>query len=115
MRKIEVKPGYYEWDAYVDDKPYYSFEGINLAGEILGCDYENDDFPAGNVEEITEENIKTVADMYVDEMLNVREDKKHWGEKDSELVRIELTPAEISELKTQLAMAWARHFDVCRV
>ena len=113
MRKIEVKPGY-KWDVYVDGTLYYSFDGTNLIGEILGDNCKNDDFPASNIEEIIHENIKATADMFVEAMKNEIEKITHWDAGKPNSVCDELSPDEISELKTQLATALMKHFDVSK-
>ena len=86
MRKIEVKPGYYEWNAYANGELLYSFGGENLVDDVLRY-----------------KGLEDVADVYIEALQDEIKDGS---------VHIDLTPEEFLELKEQLVMAWAQHFGV---
>ena len=117
MRKIEVKPGYYEWNAYANGELLYNFDAETLSEDALTYSAE-DGTDLGDIDEITREGLENVAEIYVDAMQDelqerdCRDDEDGDENEDNELIDIDLTPEELSELKKQLVMEWVQHFGV---
>ena len=119
MRKIEVKPGYYEWNAYADGEQFYSFDAETLSEDALTYSAE-DGTDIGDIDEITYEGLKNVAELYVDAMQGEIQERDCWNnddddeneDNDNELIDIDLTPEELTELRKQLVTEWARYFGV---
>lgn len=112
MRKIEVKPGYYEWEIYVNDKLYYSIDDQFLADDILAYGFADDANP-DDISDVTYEGLEEVADMYIVPMQDEIQDRieNHSDENDG-YTFFNLTSEEINELRRQLVQVWAQHFGV---
>ena len=119
MRKIEVKPGYYEWNAYADGEQFYSFDAETLSEDALTYSAE-DGTDLNDIDEITYEGLENVAELYVDAMQDEIRERDCWDDEDAdededndgELIDIDMTSEELTELRKQLVTAWARHFGV---
>ena len=98
MRKIEVKPGYFRWNAYANGELFYSFTAVNLYEDV---------FRNSGARDADFDSLKNVADMYIEAMQDEMQDIDSWG-----FVYIYLTLDELTELRKQLVTAWARHFGI---
>ena len=105
-------------NAYADGEQFYSFGAENLSEDALTYSAE-DGTDIDDIDEITYEGLKHVAELYVDAMRDEIQERDCWddeeddeGNNDNEMVDIVLTPEELTELRKQLVTAWTQHFGV---
>ena len=116
MRKIEVKPGYYELEIYIDSELFDTILPDGLSEDILmysvGDEIDEINLKDINDYDITYEGVEKVAEIYVETIQRDKNDVEAIPLYGDEFPNIILTLEELTELRKQLVTAWARHFGV---
>ena len=87
MNELEFRAGYYEWNIFINDDCFYTFDD-GISENIL--------------EDTTYEDLESIVDFYIDGMQNdLRDDDKE-----------PLEEKYILELKKQMLEQWSRHFGI---
>ena len=87
MDELLFRAGYYEWNIFINDDCFYTFDD-GISENIL--------------EDTTYEDLESIVDFYIDGMQNdLRDDDKE-----------PLEEKYILELKKQMLEQWSRHFGI---
>lgn len=92
-RTVELKSGYYEWNVYVDDELYFTFDDLEFDDE--------------QIENATKEFLDDLAKFEIDCMKNEMNDLynfEHIGRP------YDLCLEEYEDLYAQMKILWGRHY-----